>query len=60
MNYGGFLEIFGTYHTKYQIFDNNVILTGANLSEDYFINWTDWYFIIKNCPDFANFLDKYS
>ena len=29
-------EIFGVHHMKYYIFDNDVIITGANLSEDYF------------------------
>lgn len=29
-------EIFGVHHMKAHVFDNNVLLTGANLSEDYF------------------------
>ena len=29
-------EIFGVHHIKAHVFDNNVLVTGANLSEDYF------------------------
>ena len=29
-------EIFGVHHMKAHVFDNNVLITGANLSEDYF------------------------
>lgn len=29
-------EIFGVHHIKAHVFDNNVMITGANLSEDYF------------------------
>ena len=29
-------EIFGVHHMKLNVFDNNVLITGANLSEDYF------------------------
>jgi len=31
-------EIFGVHHMKAHVFDNNVLITGANLSEDYFID----------------------
>ena len=29
-------EVFGVHHMKAHVFDNNVLITGANLSEDYF------------------------
>lgn len=29
-------EVFGVHHMKAHVFDNDVLLTGANLSEDYF------------------------
>ena len=29
-------EIFGVHHMKAHVFDDNVLITGANLSEDYF------------------------
>ena len=34
----GLKEIFGTYHCKKFIFDDSVLITGANLSEDYFLH----------------------
>ena len=55
----GLCEIFGTFHSKIIIFDNSVILTGANLSEDYFVNRKDRYIIINDCEKFANFLEDY-
>lgn len=32
-------EILGTYHVKLAIFDDNILITGANFSEEYFTNW---------------------
>ena len=29
-------EVFGVHHIKAHVFDNNILITGANLSEDYF------------------------
>jgi CDP-diacylglycerol--glycerol-3-phosphate 3-phosphatidyltransferase len=29
-------EIFGVHHIKAHVFDSSVLITGANLSEDYF------------------------
>ena len=29
-------EIFGVHHMKLHVFDDNLLVTGANLSEDYF------------------------
>ena len=39
-------EIFGVHHMKANVFDNNVLLTGANLSEDYFTDRQDRYIVI--------------
>ena len=40
-------EVFGVHHIKAHVFDNNVMITGANLSEDYFTNRQDrWYIIL--------------
>jgi len=33
---GPLREIFGVHHIKAHVFDSNVLITGANLSEDYF------------------------
>ena len=32
----GIREIFGVHHIKAHVFDDDVLITGANLSEDYF------------------------
>jgi CDP-diacylglycerol---glycerol-3-phosphate 3-phosphatidyltransferase len=36
-------EILGVYHCKFNIFDSGVLLSGANLSEEYFVNRQDRY-----------------
>lgn len=54
-----FREALGTYHTKFLVFDNNVILTGANLSEEYFLNRKDRYMIINDCPELADYLQEF-
>ena len=39
-------EIFGVHHMKAHVFDNNVLITGANLSEDYFSDRQDRCIVI--------------
>ena len=51
-----FYEMKGTFHTKFLVFDNNVILTGANISEEYFLDRKDRYILINNCPELADYL----
>lgn len=41
-------EILAVFHSKLYIFDDEIILTGANLDGSYFTNRLDRYFIIKN------------
>ncbi|XP_075244531.1 putative CDP-diacylglycerol--glycerol-3-phosphate 3-phosphatidyltransferase [Convolutriloba macropyga] len=41
-------EIFGVLHIKSYIFDDVCILSGANLSEEYFDNRQDRYVVIRN------------
>ena len=48
-------EIFGVHHLKAAVFDNSVIITGANLSEDYFTDRQDRAYIISNCTPLANY-----
>lgn len=36
-------EVFGVFHIKCYVIDNDIILTGANLSEEYFTDRTDRY-----------------
>ncbi|KAF5289768.1 hypothetical protein FQA39_LY03685 [Lamprigera yunnana] len=49
-------ELFGLQHMKLYIFDDTLIISGANLSNDYFTNRQDRYYIIKdkNLSDFYN------
>jgi len=53
----GFREIFGTHHMKIYIFDNNVLISGANLHESYFTERQDRYILFKNVQELANFLE---
>lgn len=41
-------EIIGLQHMKLYIFDDTLIISGANLSSDYFTNRQDRYFLIKD------------
>lgn len=41
-------EMLGVHHMKYYTFDDNVVLSGANLSELYFGPRQDRYFLIKS------------
>lgn len=51
-----FNEIFGLQHMKLYIFDDYLIISGANLSNDYFTNRQDRYFEIKD-RELADFYD---
>lgn len=51
-----FNEIFGIQHMKLYIFDDCLIISGANLSNDYFTNRQDRYFEIRD-EKLANFYD---
>lgn len=51
-----FNEIFGLQHMKLYIFDDYLIISGANLSNDYFTNRQDRYFQIKD-KNLADFYD---
>ena len=55
----GVRETKGTYHTKFMICDNNVLMTGANLSEEYFVSRKDRYVLIENCPELVNYLEDF-
>jgi CDP-diacylglycerol--glycerol-3-phosphate 3-phosphatidyltransferase len=41
-----FRELFGVYHVKFAVFDNKALLTGANLSHEYFTARQDRYFLV--------------
>lgn len=49
-------EILGVFHTKVFLVDNSVVLTGANLSEQYLVDRQDRYIVIRDCPELADAL----
>ncbi|XP_065579961.1 CDP-diacylglycerol--glycerol-3-phosphate 3-phosphatidyltransferase, mitochondrial-like [Artemia franciscana] len=50
-------EVIGLQHMKVYLFDNSVIISGANLSEDYFTNRQDRYVLLEDCEELADFYD---
>jgi len=52
-------EVLSVYHCKYLVFDENVILTGANLSEEYFTRRQDRYFLLKNSQILSSALARF-
>lgn len=51
-------EVIGVQHSKLYLFDNDVIMSGANLSHIYFTNRQDRYIHFKNQPELVDFLFK--
>lgn len=45
------------HHIKAHVFDNNVLITGANLSEDYFTDRQDRCMVIQDCEPLADWFD---
>ena len=52
-------EVLGVHHCKFAVFDNSVVLTGANLEEQYFTTRRDRYWVINNVPELADYLEDY-
>lgn len=48
-------ETIGVAHLKAFIFDDNFVISGANLSHDYFTNRQDRYMAFHNCPQLADY-----
>ncbi|KHN76448.1 CDP-diacylglycerol--glycerol-3-phosphate 3-phosphatidyltransferase, mitochondrial [Toxocara canis] len=48
-------EIVGLQHMKLYIFDDDVLISGANLSHSYFTNRQDRYVLIEKSPQLAEF-----
>uniref|UniRef100_A0A914CBK0 CDP-diacylglycerol--glycerol-3-phosphate 3-phosphatidyltransferase n=1 Tax=Acrobeloides nanus TaxID=290746 RepID=A0A914CBK0_9BILA len=48
-------EIVGLQHMKFYIFDDSILISGANLSDLYFTHRQDRYVFIENCPALADF-----
>lgn len=53
----GILELLSVMHMKGAVFDDHVVLTGANLSEDYFVDRQDRYWIFNDCKDLADYFE---
>uniref|UniRef100_A0A8D0H3C1 CDP-diacylglycerol--glycerol-3-phosphate 3-phosphatidyltransferase n=1 Tax=Sphenodon punctatus TaxID=8508 RepID=A0A8D0H3C1_SPHPU len=53
-----FNETIGLQHIKVYLFDNNVILSGANLSDSYFTNRQDRYVFLQDSPEIADFFTE--
>ncbi|XP_045623939.1 CDP-diacylglycerol--glycerol-3-phosphate 3-phosphatidyltransferase, mitochondrial isoform X2 [Procambarus clarkii] len=51
-------ETIGLQHMKLYVFDDSLLISGANLSNDYFTNRQDRYFLFDDCPDLADFYHK--
>ena len=51
-------ELIGLQHCKVYIFDDSVIVSGANLSQDYFTNRQDRYVLIENCRGLADYYEE--
>jgi CDP-diacylglycerol--glycerol-3-phosphate 3-phosphatidyltransferase len=50
-----FNEGIGVFHMKAYVFDDNLLLSGANLSNDYFTNRQDRYVLFRDVPDLASY-----
>ena len=48
-------EIVGVSHIKVYLFDDTLVLSGANLSYDYFTQRQDRYIQFKNCSELSNY-----
>ncbi|XP_055244751.1 CDP-diacylglycerol--glycerol-3-phosphate 3-phosphatidyltransferase, mitochondrial isoform X1 [Gorilla gorilla gorilla] len=53
-----FNETIGLQHIKVYLFDNSVILSGANLSDSYFTNRQDRYVFLQDCAEIADFFTE--
>lgn len=51
-------EIFGLSHLKVCLFDDTIIMTGANLSTSYFTNRADRYVRVEGHAQLANYFDE--
>lgn len=51
-------EIIGVQHMKGLVFDDDVILTGANLSTSYFTNRQDRYLVVRKSQHLADFFEN--
>jgi phosphatidylserine/phosphatidylglycerophosphate/cardiolipin synthase-like enzyme len=52
-------ELVGVQHSKFYLFDNDILISGANLSEQYFTNRQDRYIWIRQNPAVAQFYHSF-
>ncbi|XP_049855957.1 CDP-diacylglycerol--glycerol-3-phosphate 3-phosphatidyltransferase, mitochondrial-like isoform X1 [Schistocerca gregaria] len=50
-------ELVGLQHMKIYLFDDSLLISGANLSNDYFTNRQDRYILVEDCRPLADFYD---
>eukprot|EP00092_Neocalanus_flemingeri_P020741 GFUD01022476.1.p1 GENE.GFUD01022476.1~~GFUD01022476.1.p1 ORF type:complete len:461 (-),score=147.82 GFUD01022476.1:186-1568(-) len=50
-------ETVGLQHCKVYVFDDSLIISGANLSRDYFTARQDRYLVVENCPALADYYE---
>ncbi|KAJ8667440.1 hypothetical protein QAD02_009103 [Eretmocerus hayati] len=50
-----FNELIGLQHMKLYVIDDTLIISGANLSNDYFSNRQDRYFMFEDCKELCDF-----
>lgn len=50
-----FNETLNVMHIKVYLFDDTLIMSGANLSNDYFTNRQDRYIMFKDCAEICNY-----
>ncbi|KAK2866477.1 hypothetical protein Q7C36_002533 [Tachysurus vachellii] len=53
-----FNETIGVQHIKVYLFDNSLIISGANLSDSYFTNRQDRYVLLEDCKEVADFFSE--
>jgi len=51
-------EIIGVHHVKMAIFDDDLILTGANLATDYLTSRQDRYILVRGARQTSDFLEE--
>lgn len=53
-----FNEVVGLQHTKVYVFDDTVVLSGANLSTEYFKKRQDRYVVFEKCQELADYFEN--
>ena len=53
-------EILGVYHCKFYLFDDKVIVSGSNLSTEYFESRQDRYFVLKELHQITEYLKLFT